>query len=166
MSLAAFLFLQQASTIVLPYPALENCYRDHSENCRVEVAQLEPVQLAYLNKLVTETITTRTDSSPLDPWVSFPADHMGDCDDDVATKRAALTALGFPPEAMTVEVGEVTEPDGRIVGHAVLVVELRGQRWRMDRKTPDLLPPADAPRLYPWRPIAVQSRDTIEWRQS
>lgn len=161
MILAALVF--QTAAVWLPYPWLEYCHRTRDAGCIVET--ITPRDLALINKVVTEAIETREDSSALDAWEAFPADRRGDCDDQVATERAALIALGLDPRTMSNEVGEVIEPDGRRVNHIVLVVTLDGKRWVMDRKTPDVLYQPGA-RPYAWRPLARQTQAGPVWESA
>lgn len=150
----------QAASVVLPYPWLEYCYRTRDPGCVLQ--KITPRDLALVNMAVTEAITTKADGSPMDPWQPFPASREGDCDDDAATKRAALLGLGFDPGAMNFEMGEVTEPDGRKVGHIVLVVQLEGRAYVLDRLTPDRIYTPDR-RPYSWRAIASQSNTSLTW---
>lgn len=156
----ALILMQQATTVVLPYPWLEYCYRTRDPGCIVET--ITPYDLALVNMAVTEAITTKTDGDPLDPWEAFPESREGDCDDDAATKRAALIGLGVDPKSMHFEMGEVTEPDGRKVGHLVLVVRLNGRDYILDRKTPDRIYTPEK-RPYHWRAIASQSPASLAW---
>lgn len=153
--------IMQVASVTLPYSWLEYCARSRDPGCVVET--IRPLDLAYINKLIAETITTEPNTDPLDPWEAFPASRRGDCDDHTVTARAALIALGVPASSMRIELGEVTEPDGRTVGHAVLVVTLDGLEWVMDRRTPDVLyPPTKRP--YAWRPLARQSSASVVWQ--
>lgn len=157
----AELIISQAITVALPYPFLEYCAKTKDPGCIVET--LTPKDLAYINKLVTETIITVANSDPLEPWTPFPPDRKGDCGHQAATERQILLALGVDPKAMRFETGEVTEPDGRKVGHIVLLVTLDGKEWVMDRKTPDMLyPPSKRP--YEWRPLAKEVRGQLVWK--
>jgi len=162
MIIAAALF--QVAAVTIPYSWLEYCGRSRDPGCVVET--ITPLDLAYLNMLVTEVIqpdpAVTTYAAPDDPWLAFPVDRHGDCDDRVVTARAALIALGLDPKKMTIETGEVTEPDGSLAGHAVLIVELDGRKWRMDSKTPDKLYPAEQ-WPYAWRPLARQPTAGIVW---
>jgi predicted transglutaminase-like cysteine proteinase len=160
---AALILAQQV--VVLPYTNLERCHRERDPGCIVET--WTPLDLALVNKTVTQEIETVADSSPSDPWLAFPRDASGriagDCDDDAATKRAALIALGFDPKAMHFETGEVKEPDGSIIGHIVLVVTLNGKNYYLDRKTPDLIYTADK-RPYEWRLKSQEVVGRLQWR--
>jgi predicted transglutaminase-like cysteine proteinase len=150
----------QLATLNLPYPWLEACYRDRPAGC--EVAHIAPVDLAYVNKLVSETLAPELTPAPDAPWIAFPVDRRGDCKANVMTKRAALIALGLPASAMTIELGEVTYDDGHRENHAVLWVALDGKTWALDNLTPDRIYTADA-RPYQWRRIALQDHAGVPW---
>lgn len=151
---------QDGQAVTLPYPWLQWCFATRDPSCVRRT--ITPTDLALINREITEAIITREDPDYYDPWTPFPADRHGDCDDDAATKRAALLALGVDPRAMHFETGEVTEPDGRKVGHIVLVVRLDGKDYVLDRRTPNsIYPPARRP--YPWRPKAIENSQTVVW---
>ena len=151
----ALIFLQQAASVTLPFPYLEYCYRTRDPGCIVK--EITPFDLAIINKEITEGIRTREDDDYYDPWTPFPPDRYGDCDDDAASKRGALIALGFDPKAMHFETGYA---DGE--PHIVLVVTLNGKSYVLDRKSPDKIYPPSA-RPYDWKPMASQT-DTVLWR--
>lgn len=160
--IAAIAFMWQAATVTLPYPWLEYCWRARDPGCVVEA--ISPRDLALINMAVTEAITTEENPDPLDPWTPFPADRRGDCDDDAATKRAALLALGMDPKAMRFETGRVIEPDGREVGHIVLVVSLAGRDYVLDRRTPDrVYTPSRRP--YAWTATASEPDASPTWTE-
>lgn len=149
----ALIFLQQVSSVTLPYPWLEYCAKTRDPGCIAE--KIEPFDLAIINKEITEGIITREDDSYYEPWTPFPADRIGDCNTDAATKRAALLALGMDPKAMHFETGYA---DGQ--PHIVLVVTLDGKDYVLDRKSPDrIYPPAKRP--YAWKPIAAESNNVL-----
>lgn len=151
--LVALVFLQQAATVHLDYSFLRYCYETKDPGCIAET--ITPYDLAIVNKVVTEAIITDEDDDYYDPWTPFPHDRHGDCDDDAATKRQALIALGFNPKAMHFETGYANgEP------HIVLVVTLDGKDYVLDRKSPDrIYPPAKRP--YAWKPIAAESNNVL-----
>ncbi len=157
----AELLIAQAVTVSLPYSHLVYCGQTKDPGCIIE--NLTPRDLALINKTVTEAIITEANSDPFDPWTPFPPDRKGDCDDQAATERQILLALGVDPKAMRFEIGEVIEPDGRRAGHIVLVVTLNGKEWIMDRKTPDLLYPPNK-RPYEWRPVTMESPGQLVWK--
>lgn len=157
-----------ADVVTLPYSWLQYCWATRDPAC-IRPA-ITPFELGLINREVTEAIITRENPDYYDPWTPFPADRRGDCDDDAATKRAALLALGVDPRAMHFETGEVTEPDGRKVNHIVLVVRLTrfeggepvSRDYVLDRRTPDrIYPPAQRP--YAWRAKAAENPQTVVW---
>jgi predicted transglutaminase-like cysteine proteinase len=148
------------AVVTIPYSWLEYCWRSKDPGCAV--TSVSAREVAYVNKLVAHTIVQFGDPTPLDPWVAFPPDRTGDCDDHTVTVRAALMALGVPARAMRIELGRVIEQDGRTAGHAVLVVTIAGVEWVADRRTPDILYRADD-RPYTWTPLATQPRDAVIW---
>lgn len=153
--IGALVFMWQAATVTLPYPWLEYCYRTRDPGCIVET--ITPRDLALVNLEITDAIRTVENPDYYDPWEAFPASRMGDCDDDAATKRAALIALGMDPQAMRFEIGEANGER-----HIVLIVRLDGKEYVLDRKTPDrIYPPSRRP--YDWRPIARQSQLSLIW---
>ena len=154
--IAALALMWQAATVTLPYPWLEYCHRTRDPGCIVET--ITPYDLALINLEITEAIETVENPDYYDPWTPFPADRRGDCDDDAATKRAALAALGHDPKAMRFETGEA---DGQ--RHIVLVVTLAGKDYVMDRKTPDrVYSPAKRP--YTWKPLSMQTPERVTWQ--
>lgn len=157
--LVALFFLQQAATVHLDYSWLQYCAQTKDPGCIAE--QITPYDLAIINKEITEGIITREDDSYYDPWVPFPPDRMGDCDDRAASVRQALLALGIAPKDIRFETGLVKEPDGRELGHIVVVVRLNGKEWVLDSKTPDKIYTSDK-RPYPWTPMASES-DNVLW---
>lgn len=156
--IAALLFLQQAATVTLPYPWLEYCYRTRDPGCVVET--ITPRDLALINQEVTDAIQTDERPDYYDPWTPFPADRKGDCDDDAATKRAALLGLGVDPTAMWFETGRANGER-----HIVLVVRLDGRDYVLDRKTPDRIY-TTAKRPYSWEPLARQTMKQPTWEQA
>lgn len=159
---------QDGQAVTLPYPWLQWCYATRDPAC-IRPA-ITPTDLALINREVSEAIITREDEDYYDPWTPFPADRHGDCDDDAATKRAALLALGLDPKAMHFETGDVTEPDGRKVGHMVLVVRLAtvedgkkvSRDYVLDRRTPgSIYPPSKRP--YAWRAKASENATSVVW---
>ena len=145
-------------SVTLPYPWLEYCARTRDPGCIVQT--ITPFDLAIINREITEGIITREDDGYYDPWVPFPPDRMGDCDDRAASTRQALLALGVDPKALRFETGLVKEPDGRTLGHIVVVVTLDGREWVLDSKTPDkVYPPSKRP--YAWKPMAAESPNIL-----
>lgn len=153
--IATLALMWQAATVTLPYPWLEYCYRTRDPGCIVQT--MTPRDLALLNLEVTEAIQTVENPDYYEPWTPFPADRRGDCNSDVATKRAALLALGVDPKAMRFEIGEA---DGE--RHIVLVVSLKGKDYVLDRKTPGMIYTPDK-RPYAWKPVAIQSSAQVTW---
>lgn len=162
--LAPFAIAQQArpGRIYLPYPYLKLCAQLPAGACRKPRITRE--HLVAINEVVTASIKTVEDPSPLDPWTPFPPGETGDCDDQVATEWATLLAFGMSPDALSIEAGVATDADGAAANHLVLVVTLDdGARWVMDRKTPTTVyPPDDRP--YDWRPTATQDHASPLWR--
>ena len=150
----AALIALQLGAVTLPYSGLQYCYVTRDPGCIRET--FTPEDLALINLEVTEAITTVENDDYYDPWTPFPADRRGDCDDDAATKRAALLGQGFDPKAMHFETGYV---DGQ--PHIVLVVTLNGKDWVMDRKTPDRVY-VTSKRPYQWQPMAREGR-RVQW---
>jgi len=158
------LALMQLVAVQLPLPYVEHCAWTQDPACKVDRMTVE--ELAALHRLISEANAPDLRpgvGEPLDPWRVFPADRMMDCDDMVISERMALQAFGVPAGAMSIVAGEVTEPDGATVGHVVLVVEIDGKRWVLDRKVPQSVY-SDGKRPYPWRQSATQAHDSILWR--
>lgn len=152
---------QEEPGVTIPYSWLQYCAATRDPSCIR--ALITPRDLALINREVSEAIITREDQGYYDSWTPFPPDRHGDCDDDAATKRLALVALGLDPKAMHFETGEVTEPDGRKVGHIVLVVRLEGRDYVLDRRTPgQIYTPLNRP--YAWRPMASEDQASVLWR--
>lgn len=144
----------QAALVAPPYPFLEYCARNRDPGCeRVITVQ----DLAVINWVVTDAIKTAENPDPLDPWEAFPASHIGDCDDDAATKRMALVGLGFDPKGMRFETGLANGER-----HIVLIVTLDGKDWVMDRKTPDRVYSV-AKRPYQWTPQEREAQTSLNW---
>ena len=154
--IGALVFMWQAATVTLPYPWLEYCYRTRDPGCIVEA--ITPRDLALINLEITDAIRTLENPDYYDPWTPFPADRMGDCDDDAATKRAALIALGMDPQAMRFEIGEANGER-----HIVLIVRLDGKEYVLDRKTPDRVYTVGK-RPYAWAPLATEPVTGVIWR--
>lgn len=81
----------------------------------------------------------------------------GDCEDYAIAKYVALKHLGFPKEQMRIVV--VDDTNLRIA-HAVLMVEMDGQRWILDNQVSSVLPDTS---IYHYRPI--YSINEIAWWQ-
>ena len=145
----------------LDYEFFAYCYRTHDPGCIV--SRFEPRDLAIINKMVVEAITVVEDPSRDDPWIAFPESHTGDCGDRSATVRQALIVRGFDPKALRFQVGRVIEPDGRELGHIVVLAELNGKTWVLDSKVPDMIYPPEK-RPYPWKIIATETHETIVWK--
>lgn len=149
-----------ASAQAMPYSWLRLCATTLNAHC--ERPEITVQDLADLHRTVSAAIKTVENNDPFDPWTPFPVDEYGDCDDQAATERAALIALGMDPKALTFETGRVTEPDGREVGHIVLLVALGGKTYVLDRKMP--LGLYEAPRRpYAWRRTATENHAGIVW---
>ena len=155
---AALVFMQQAATAHLDYSWLQYCAQTKDPGCIAET--ITPFDLGIINREITEGIITREDDGYYDPWIPFPPDRMGDCDDRAASVRQALLALGVGPKAIHFETGLVKEPDGRELGHIVVVVRLNGKDWVLDSKTPDRVYAPDK-RPYEWKPIAAESPNVL-----
>lgn len=153
--LVALAFMQQAMTVHLDYSWLRYCYDTRDPGCVSET--FTPTDLAYVNKVVTDGIETQENPDYYDPWTPFPADRKGDCDDDAATKRAALIGLGFNPRAMHFETGLANGER-----HIVLVVSLDGKDYVLDRKSPDAIY-TTGKRPYRWEPIAREATGVL-WK--
>lgn len=153
------LALMQLASVTIPYSEMRYCFETRDPTCIREV--ITPRDLALINLEVSDAIITVEDDGYYDPWVAFPDDRRGDCDDDAATKRAALIGFGFKGP-MRFETGSVVEPDGRLLAHIVLVVTLGGKDYVMDRKTPDRVYTPDK-RPYTWKPSARQSKAGVAW---
>lgn len=158
---AALAFQLALGQLPLPYVAM--CAERQYRACAVDVITVD--DLAALHRLISEAYApddSDAASSPDDPWRIFPPDMKMDCDDLVASERAALEAFGLDPRAMSIETGKVTEPDGHVLGHVVLIVELDGRRWVLDRKVPQGIY-EDGKRPYRWTQSARQSHKGILW---
>lgn len=151
----ALIALQLATAdIAPPYSYLRYCYETRDAGC---VRHLTKKDLAVVNMVVTDAIKTEEHPDALDPWEVFPKSNKGDCDDDAATKRAALLGIGIDPTAMHFETGLANGER-----HIVLVVTLDGKDWVMDRKTPDRIYPADK-RPYKWTPQEREAPSSLNW---
>lgn len=162
--IAALIFSQLALP-ALPLPYLEMCADRRDGSCFVR--SLTPEELSTLHQVITTSIATADARDADDPWRVFPRDKdgnlRGDCDDQVATERAVLLALGIPAKDLAIETGRVRNADGSEDGHVVLIVTLEGRRWVLDRRVPAGAYEASR-RPKDYRTTTVQDPGALLWR--
>ena len=159
-----FFVCAPASAQQLPYPWLELCAKGGAK-CEREVSVQD---LADLHRTISTVMQTLGNEDPLDPWTAFPARAAdgkiyGDCDDQAATERAVLIGFGIDPKAMKFVTGKVREPDGREVGHIILVVELDGSQWVLDRRMPEGLYLFGSKMPGGWKTTAIENHAGAVW---
>jgi predicted transglutaminase-like cysteine proteinase len=157
------MFAELIISQALPYSFIEACATKPNMRCERPITLQGVIDM---HGVITEGIKTRDNPDPYDAWTPFPRDPdgriFGDCDDQAASERAALIAFGMDPSKLAFESGKVKEPDGREVGHVVLVVELDGKRYVLDRRYPQGVYPADGKRPN-WTTTAMESHSQITW---
>jgi predicted transglutaminase-like cysteine proteinase len=147
-----------AESVILPYEWLEMCSRQGG--CE-RAAPLSMEDVAWVNAAINRAITSSDDPGE-DPWRAFPENRTGDCDDYVATKRAALLALGVEAGSLTIVTGWATYPDGTRTPHIVLEVAFGDSSLTLDNLVVDAIyPPGAAP--YPFIPEAREPRSGVLW---
>lgn len=159
------LIMLQAALPALPLGYLEMCVERRDQSCAVRSITAE--ELSTIHQEITAAIETRDAPDPDDPWRVFPRDPdgklRGDCDDQVATERAVLLALGIPASSLAIETGRVRLADGTEVGHVVLLVTLEAGRYVLDRRVPAGAYEASR-RPKDYRATAAQEPGVLLWQ--
>jgi predicted transglutaminase-like cysteine proteinase len=148
-----------------PYAWLAMCSKEPLANCRL-AREVTPEDAAFVNITVNEGMTFKDGGGEgLDVWRVFPEDRVGDCDDAVASKRAALIAYGLSPEKLRIVAAKVQRKSGGYADHVVLEADIGGRSYILDNLYPHLYA-ADKPPPYKWERTAVQESSQVAWRNA
>jgi predicted transglutaminase-like cysteine proteinase len=108
--------------------------------------------LKRVNSRVNRTITPRHDAGA-DVWTANAT--VGDCEDYVLAKRAALIKAGLPPSALRIAYVKTRSGEG----HAILVVKSNGKDLVLDNLTSSIKPLSQTG----YRIISMSTANPVKW---
>ncbi|HWA18795.1 MAG TPA: transglutaminase-like cysteine peptidase [Devosia sp.] len=108
--------------------------------------------LKKVNSRVNRAITPRHDSGA-DVWSANAT--VGDCEDYVLAKRAALIKAGLPPSALRIAYVKTRSGEG----HAILVVKSNGRDLVLDNLTSAIKPLSQTG----YRIVSMSSANPTKW---